>query len=172
MILEETTEEEAPNQKVDAETFSRVFEEVADDVVKMGEGGQHGALSEAGSDAAAAAALQAQFLSLRERVAKAAKKAEKAQKRAEILTAGLEARAKALLGGIGDCYYEIDESAASLGGFEAARAREKEALPRRLARLEAAVAEQVTREKTLQERFAELQREQQALLAGAASTSG
>ncbi len=164
MILEETLE--SKQDQIDPQRFARILEEVADDVVKMGAEGEHAALSGAGSDAAASAALQAQFLSLRERVAKAAKKAEKAQKRAEILTAGLEARAKTLIGSIGDCYYEIDESAASLGGFEAAREREKEALPRRLARMETAVAEQVAREKALQERYAELQREYQALSAG------
>ena len=142
------------------------LEEVADDVVKMGAEGEHTALSGASSDGVVVGALQAQFVSLRERVAKAAKKAEKAQKRAEILTAGLEARAKSLIGNVGDCYYEIDESAASLGGFEAAREREKEALPRRLERMETAVSEQVAREKALQERYVELQREYNALTAG------
>lgn len=164
LILEETME--GKQEEIDPQRFARVLEEVADDVVQMGAEGGHVALSGLGSDAVAAEALQAQFLSLRERVAKAAKKAEKAQKRAEILTTGLEARAKALIGSIGDCYYEIDETAASLGGFEAAREREQEALPRRLARLEAAVSEQAAREKTLQERYAELQREYHALTAG------
>ena len=55
--------------------------------------------------------------------------------RAELLTAGLEKRGKTLQGAAGDLYYEIDEATSSLGGFEAAAARERDALPRRLAKL-------------------------------------
>ena len=88
------------------------------------------------------------------------------RKRAELLTKGLEARAKALLGSAGDLYYEGDETGASLGGFEAAREREQGALPRRLAQLEASVAEQISREVELQKRYAELQREHAGLTSG------
>ena len=61
----------------DPAAFARVWAEVADDVVPIGETG-HGSLSGAGPGQVAA--LAAQFGALRERVARAAKKAEKAQK--------------------------------------------------------------------------------------------
>ena len=90
-------------------------------------------------------------------LADAKKRADKDEKHAQVLTAGLQKRARAAYDRMRDASLALDQALDDLAGYRELHALEASALQSRLARAEAELAQEQEREKELQDRFAALQ---------------
>jgi len=88
---------------------------------------------------------------------KEAKRAAKTEKKLKILTGGYQSRAAGLIKQLTDAGEQLEQTRLELTTFNQLKVSETAAIPRRLATLTEDVAQQTTREKSLQENFRKMQ---------------
>lgn len=99
----------------------------------------------------------------RKHMAKEAKRCGKIEKKLKILTAGYQARAQALVKQFQDTNEQIEQNSLALSTFKFLAAQEDLAIPKRLESLTEDVMRQTEREKSLQNRYAQLTEELEEL---------
>ncbi|EDW17158.1 cell division cycle 5-like protein [Drosophila mojavensis] len=99
----------------------------------------------------------------RRHMAKEAKRCGKIEKKLKILTGGYQARAQVLIKQLQDTYAQIEQNSLSLSTFRFLGEQEAIAVPRRLEALQEDVRRQMEREKELQQKYANLAEQRDAL---------
>ncbi|XP_034484206.1 cell division cycle 5-like protein [Drosophila innubila] len=99
----------------------------------------------------------------RRHMAKEAKRCGKIEKKLKILTGGYQARAQVLIKQLQDTYAQIEQNSLSLSTFRFLGEQEAIAVPRRLESLQEDVRRQMEREKELQQKYANLAEQREAL---------
>ncbi|XP_041970783.1 cell division cycle 5-like protein [Aricia agestis] len=102
----------------------------------------------------------------RNHMAKEAKKCSKMEKKLRVLTGGYQSRTASLVKQFQELQDQIEQSNLELSTFKFLAEQEKAAIPRRIESLTEDVNRQTEREKMLQKRYSELQRELEDLHVG------
>jgi pre-mRNA-splicing factor CDC5/CEF1 len=95
----------------------------------------------------------------RKHMAREAKRCGKMEKKLKILTGGYQARAQALIKELQDTFEQIEQNHLALSTFKFLANQENLAIPKRLESLTEDVMRQMERERSLQQRYGQLQEE-------------